>query len=147
MAVQVESVDRACARPARDRGRDAGLGPGRATPAHDLGRRGEDLAAEYLGERGLVVLSRNWRNREGELDLVVTNGELLVVVEVKTRSTDDFGPPAGYVTPEKVQRIRRATHAWLRRYQVGWCDVRFDVVSVVWPPDGPARVEHLRGAF
>ena len=57
-------------------------------PAQDLGRRGENLAADYLTERGLVVLSRNWRCRDGELDIVATDGSTLVVCEVKTRSTE-----------------------------------------------------------
>ncbi|HVV23434.1 MAG TPA: YraN family protein [Pseudonocardiaceae bacterium] len=116
--------------------------------AHDLGRRGEDLAADYLTDRGLIVLSRNWRCREGELDVVATDGRALVVCEVKTRTTDDFGDPAEFVTPDKMRRIRRATHAWLRRYGVGWCEVRFDILTVLWPPTATTpRLRHLRGAF
>lgn len=123
------------------------LPAGQSPPGHELGRRGEDLAAAYLTEQGLVVLSRNWRSREGELDLVATDGRCLVVCEVKTRSTSDFGDPAEFVTATKMTRVRRATYAWLRRYRVGWCEVRFDVLAVVWPPDGPPTVRHLRGAF
>jgi putative endonuclease len=115
------------------------------TPGHELGRRGEDLAVEYLSERGLVVLSRNWRCREGELDVVATDGTTLVVCEVKTRSTAAFGDPAEYVTPAKLRHVRQATEAWLRRYRVGWCRVRYDVVSVLWPADGRPRLRHLRG--
>lgn len=114
---------------------------------NDLGRRGETIAADYLEANGLVVLSRNWRCRDGELDLVATDRTSLVVCEVKTRSGLDFGRPADAVTPAKARHIRNATHAWLRRYQVGWVPVRFDVLSVLWPPDQPPRVEHLRGAF
>ena len=115
--------------------------------SHDLGRRGETVAANYLADRGLVLLSRNWRCRDGELDLVATDGETVVVCEVKTRSTDDFGDPAEYVTPIKAQRVKRATRAWLRRYRAGWCDIRFDVVAVLWPPTGEPQLRHLRGAF
>src|SRR6202000_2764015 len=104
-------------------------------PGHDLGRRGEDLAADYLTERGLVVLSRNWRCRDGELDVVATDGSTLVVCEVKTRSTAEFGDPAEFVTAAKMRKLRRATQAWLRRYRVGWCEIRFDIVTVVWPSD------------
>lgn len=114
---------------------------------HDLGRRGEDLAADYLTERGLVVLSRNWRCRDGELDIVATDGTVLIVCEVKTRTTADFGHPAEFVTPAKLRRLRFATQAWLRRYRVGWCEIRFDVVSIVWPVDGPPQLEHLRGVL
>lgn len=115
--------------------------------AHDLGRRGEDLAVDHLTERGLVVLSRNWRCRDGELDIVATDGVTLVVCEVKTRSCDDFGRPAEFVTPAKMRRVRLATQAWLRRYRVGWCEIRFDVITVLWPPYEPPELRHLRGAF
>jgi putative endonuclease len=118
-----------------------------ANAAHELGRQGEDLAADYLAAQGLVVLSRNWRCREGELDLVATDGTRLVVCEVKTRSGEGFGAPAEAVTPKKARHIRNATHAWLRRYRVGWVPVRFDVLAVVWPPNQPPRLDHLRGAF
>ncbi|HEY3753510.1 MAG TPA: YraN family protein [Pseudonocardiaceae bacterium] len=117
----------------------------RNNPGHDLGRRGEDLAADYLTERGLVVLSRNWRCREGELDIVATDGSTLVVCEVKARSSDEFGDPAEFVTAAKMRRMRRATQAWLRRYRVGWCEIRFDIVTVLWPADGSPRLRHLRG--
>lgn len=112
-----------------------------------LGRRGEDVAADYLTDAGLVVLSRNWRCREGELDLVATDRERLIVCEVKTRSGTGYGEPAEGVTPVKAARIRRVTASWLRAHRVGWCEIRFDVVAVLCPPEGPLTVEHLRGAF
>ena len=113
----------------------------------ELGRRGEDLAADYLASTGLVVLSRNWRCREGEVDLIATDGQRLVVCEVKTRSGTGYGEPSEGVTPAKAARIRRVTAAWLRAYRVGWCEIRFDVLAVLCPQDGPVTVEHLRGAF
>lgn len=112
-----------------------------------LGRRGEDLAAEYLTSTGVVVLSRNWRCRDGELDLVGTDRERLIVCEVKTRSSTGYGEPSEGVTAAKAARIRRITAAWLRTHRVGWCEIRFDVLAVLCPQDGPATVEHLRGAF
>jgi putative endonuclease len=122
-----------------------------AQPAHlandELGRRGEDLASEYLSGIGLVVLSRNWRCRGGEVDLVATDGERLIVCEVKTRSGTGYGEPAEGVTPAKAARIRRVAAAWLRSHRVGWCEIRFDVLAVLCPPSGPVTVEHLRGAF
>lgn len=113
----------------------------------ELGRRGEDLAVEYLQRRGFVVLSRNWRCRDGELDVVATDRDRLVVCEVKTRSGTAFGEPAEAVTHRKAARIRRATQAWLSRYHVGWCEIRFDVVAVLVPPDGMATVRHYEAAF
>jgi putative endonuclease len=122
----------------------AGTGGGRRD---ELGRRGEDLAAEFLTAQGLVVLSRNWRCRGGELDLVATDRTRLVVCEVKTRAGLGYGDPAEAVTAAKAARIRRLAAAWLTAHRVRWCEIRFDVVAVVCPPDGPATVEHLQGAF
>ncbi|MDQ2880725.1 MAG: YraN family protein [Actinomycetota bacterium] len=113
----------------------------------ELGRRGEDLAADYFACAGLVVLSRNWRCRDGEVDLIATDGERLIVCEVKTRSGTGYGEPSEAVTPAKAARIRRVTAAWLREYRVGWCEIRFDVLAVLCPQDGPATLEHLQGAF
>jgi len=112
-----------------------------------LGKQGEDLAAEYLASTGVVVLSRNWRCREGELDLVGTDRERLIVCEVKTRSSTGYGEPVEGVTAAKANRIRRITAEWLRVHRVGWCEIRFDVLAVLCPEQGQATVEHLRGAF
>jgi putative endonuclease len=130
-----QAVDRRSDEPAADRRSD------------ELGRRGEDLAADYLARTGLVVLSRNWRCREGEVDLIATDGQRLVVCEVKTRSGTGYGEPSEGVTPAKAARIRRVTAAWLRVYRVGWCEIRFDVLAVLCPQQGPVTVEHLQGAF
>jgi putative endonuclease len=113
----------------------------------EMGKRGEDLAADYLAGTGLVLLSRNWRCREGEIDLIATDGERLVICEVKTRSGTGYGEPSEAVTPAKAARIRRVTTQWLRTHRVGWCEIRFDVLAVLCPPDGPVTVEHLQGAF
>jgi putative endonuclease len=112
-----------------------------------LGRLGEDLAAKHLEGLGLVVLSRNWRCRDGELDLVATDGRTLVVCEVKTRSGANFGTPEEAVTDEKAGRIRRLATQWLRTYKVGWCPVRFDVVAILAPPGETPSITHLPGAF
>jgi putative endonuclease len=112
-----------------------------------LGRRGEDLAVQYLEQRGLIVLSRNWRCREGEVDVVATDRQRLVVCEVKTRSGERFGRPAEAVDARKAARIRRITQAWLAAHRVRWCEVRFDVVAVDARPDGPVAVQHIKAAF
>jgi putative endonuclease len=112
-----------------------------------LGRRGEDLAVEYLQRRGFVVLSRNWRCRDGELDVVAVDQKRLVVCEIKTRSGTAFGEPAEAVTRNKAARIRRVTQAWLTEHQVRWCEIRFDVVAVLAPPGGPVTMQHYESAF
>jgi putative endonuclease len=114
---------------------------------NELGRRGEDLAAEYLTQRGMVVLARNWRCRRGELDLVASQGDRLVVCEVKTRSGPGYGHPAEAVTATKAARIRHVARYWLAEHSTRWCEVRFDVLAVHCPATGEPTVEHLAGVF
>ncbi|TWP45135.1 YraN family protein [Lentzea tibetensis] len=113
---------------------------------HELGRKGEDVACEFLENQGLVVLSRNWACRDGELDVVATDGDQLVVCEVKTRSSDWFGGPDESVSPAQLDRVRKLGMRWLAAYRVGWCRVRVDLVFVLWQPDGQVSLRHLRGA-
>lgn len=120
----------------------------RPAGAHlQLGRKGEELAARYLASQGLVVLSRNWRCREGELDLVATDGRRLIICEVKTRTSTGYGTPTEAVTDEKARRIRRLARRWRNDHRLGCCDERFDILSVLWPPGGTPHVKHLRGVF
>ncbi len=122
--------------------------PAPPNPRAVLGARGEQLAVEHLTAQGLVVLDRNWRCREGELDVVATDGATVVVVEVKTRTGTGYGTPEESVTPRKLARIRRVTQRWLSEHRVGWVEVRFDVVAVlVDRRTGSAQVTHLRGVF
>lgn len=120
-----------------------------ARPARHLtlGRKGEAIAARHLQKLGFVVLSRNWRCRQGELDLVATDGRTLVICEVKTRARDGFGDPAEAVTEDKIARIRRLTGQWLSVHRVGWCRIRFDVIAVYAEAGGELRVRHIPGAF
>jgi putative endonuclease len=112
-----------------------------------LGRRGEDLAAAYLTEQGLVVLDRNWRCRLGELDIVCTDSRRLVVCEVKTRSSTRFGLPAEAVDARKAHRIRQLAGAWLAAHHVPWVEVRYDVLAVLVEPGSAVRVHHYEAAF
>lgn len=93
------------------------------------------------------MLARNWRCREGELDIVATDRTTLVVCEVKTRSGPDYGAPAEAVTEEKIARIRRATTRWLADFRVAWCPIRFDVIAIDAPPGERPRIRHITGAF
>ena len=87
--------------------------------------------ARWYEARGYEVLARNWRVREGELDLVVARAGALVFCEVKSRSSDAFGLPAEAVTVSKQARLRRLAGLWLTADGRSWTDVRFDVASVV----------------
>jgi putative endonuclease len=83
----------------------------------------------------------------GNLCAMSISSERLVICEVKTRSGTGYGEPAEAVTAAKAARIRRVAAQWLSTYRVGWCEIRFDIVAVMCPPDGPVAVEHFQGAF
>ena len=112
-----------------------------------LGRYGEDIAVGHLEGAGMVVLARNWRCPDGELDIIARDGSTLVFCEVKTRSTLSYGPPAEAIIPAKARRLRRLAAAWLAQAGRGWPELRFDVVSVVGSRGRQPTVEHLRGVF
>jgi putative endonuclease len=112
------------------------------------GTASEQLAAEYLQTRGLVVLARNVRCRAGELDLVCLDGSVLAIVEVRQRGRIDFGGALASVTWRKQRKIIRATQYFLQR-QAQWRRrlMRFDVLAVEGVPDGAHRVIWIKDAF
>ena len=108
-----------------------------------LGRQGEEAVAAWYQARGYEVVVRNWRCREGELDLVVRDGRSFVFCEVKSRTTDAFGAPVEAVTRTKQMRLRRLAAKWLENdAPVRPTDIRFDVASVL-----AGAVAVLAGAF
>ncbi len=112
------------------------------------GEMGEDVAHRYLRGRGCTVVARNYRMRSGagELDLVVWHRKTLVFVEVKTRSTGEFGEPERAVDGEKQQKVIRAGRDYARRAGVEWECTRFDIVSVV-AEKSRVRIEWIQDAF
>ncbi len=112
-----------------------------------VGAYGERLAERHLNEQGLVVLARNWRCGDGEIDLILRDGDDVVFCEVKTRRSDTYGTPAEAVSRTKVQRLRRLAARWLTETPVRPKEVRFDVVAVSKRAQGPFVVEHTRAAF
>lgn len=110
-----------------------------------VGQYGEQVAARWLVERGLVLLDRNWRCRQGEIDLVLRDGNVLVFCEVKTRSSTRFGHPLESVRPDKGARLRRLAATWLHEHDVHAPEVRIDLVGVLLGDRGAAEVAHVRG--
>jgi len=120
----------------------------RGAAALSLGRAAEDLAAKFLASQGLEILHRNFRRRLGELDLVARHGSELVIVEVRTRSSERFGGAAASIDSWKRQRIVYATQLLLQRYkELARMRVRFDVVLVHDLRMPEPRVEWIRAAF
>jgi putative endonuclease len=109
-----------------------------------LGRRGEAAAADYLRRLGWTILDRNWRCRDGELDIVAYDGRRHVVCEVKTRASTRYGDPVEAITPAKAARLRRLAAQWAGRHGVGAAQIRIDVLGLVCDgPDGFV-VDHCR---
>ena len=98
-----------------------------------LGASGEDRAASWYAAQGYEIVDRNWRCREGEIDLVCTRGHTLVFCEVKTRTSTAFGHPAEAVTPTKQRRLRLLATRWLEAAPapVRGREIRFDVAAVL----------------
>ncbi|GAB3906841.1 YraN family protein [Kibdelosporangium lantanae] len=114
-----------------------------------LGRRGEQLAADYLRVRvGLNVMARNWRCPEGEVDILATDGHRLVACEVKTRSSTRYGTPAEALDDTQARRVRTAALRWatLRRLRHTG-PVRGDIVAILWPPKSHPRIRYYPNAF
>lgn len=110
----------------------------------NIGSAGEQLAAEFLVKRGFSVEHRNYRHNRGEIDLIVTRGDWLIFVEVKTRTTTDFGEPEEFVTPRQRLKILRAAENYI--FQTNWQGhVRFDIVAI--KPGHPPEIVHLEDAI
>ena len=113
----------------------------------EIGALGEQLAVDHLESLGLRVLVRNWRCRYGELDVIAADDakRIVVFVEVKTRTSDQFGGVAQAVTPNKVRRLRRLAGVWLAGQNGSWAQVRIDVVGVRIGRRRTPEITHLQG--
>ncbi|UTX52057.1 YraN family protein [Leucobacter aridicollis] len=115
------------------------------TTRRDLGARGELIAADYLVSRGFTLIARNWRCRYGELDLVMSDGDVFVAVEVKTRSGTGYGAPLESITARKAARLRRLLLEWGLATGNRGARLRVDAVGITLRPgDAAPQIEHLR---
>lgn len=114
----------------------------------ELGRQGEDLAVSWMERRGYRILGRNVRTRLGEIDLVAGRGQLVVIVEVKTRRSDEAGSPLESITPIKAHRLRRMAEAYM--IDAGLAedhDVRIDCIGIrMGRMPGEERIDHVENA-
>lgn len=112
----------------------------------DRGRAGEERAATHLRAAGYEILDRNWRCKQGELDIVAGIGQVLVFVEVKTRRTVEFGHPFEAVDARKRARLWRVANAWVAEHAdeaFGRWVLRLDVIGIVGDDPATAALEHL----
>jgi putative endonuclease len=117
------------------------------TQRRAVGAYGERVAARHLQDQGLVVLDRNWRCPDGEVDLILRDGDDLVFCEVKTRRGPIFGSPAAAVDHRKVRKLRQLALRWLDQSGIHPREIRFDVVEVLPQLRGAPQVAHIRAAF
>lgn len=112
-----------------------------------FGRRGERIAAEFLRRQGYAILAQNYRKRCGEVDIVARDGDTLVFVEVKTRSSTIFGKGYEAVDYRKQRKLTRIAEEYLVRHDLCTSPARFDVISVHLASGGDSTVHHIPNAF
>ena len=112
---------------------------------NDFGKLGEELAVNYLIEKGYEILERNWRNIHKEIDIIARDGRDLVVVEVKTRQNDENGEPDLAVTRQKQTRLISAANAYLFQNSLD-INTRFDIISIIMKDNSPV-INHIEDAF
>lgn len=113
----------------------------------NLGQNGEDIAAEFLSKNGYSILTRNYRCRLGEIDIIAKIREVLVFIEVKTRIGEAYGSPAAAVTHRKQRQISNTAQYYLAEHNLFDAPARFDVVSIVISPGQGTLIEIIPNAF
>jgi putative endonuclease len=113
--------------------------------SHNLGKKGEDIAADHLKNAGFKILSRNWKWGKHEIDIIAENKDLIVFVEVKTRTDDYQMHPVTAVTKEKQRSIIWAADGYLQKFNINK-EGRFDVITIIKKGES-FLVDHIEGAF
>jgi putative endonuclease len=112
----------------------------------DLGRKGEDIACEYLLKKGFLIKERNWRYKNAEIDIIAFDGKELVIVEVKTRSAVIYEEPNDSITNQKIRFLVNAAEEYIFENDFNG-ETRFDVISIKWFGEGKYELEHYPDAF
>ncbi|MEM9886216.1 MAG: YraN family protein [Bacteroidota bacterium] len=112
----------------------------------EIGERGEQIAVDFLEAKDYKILERNWRFSRAEVDIIAMDGEVLVFLEVKTRSYTFFGEPAAFVTEKKEALMIDAAHVYMEKIGHEW-EIRFDIIGIVLPKQGETDIRHFEDAF
>ena len=112
---------------------------------NELGKEGEELAISFLKNKGYDILETNWRFDKAEIDIIAQKNNILAAVEVKTRSSLDFGLPQEFVKPKKIKLIVKAINKFIEKYDLD-VEVRFDIVAIS-KINGDFNIEHIEEAF
>ena len=112
---------------------------------NEFGKKGEDIAVEYLQKKGYKILERNWVSGKNEIDIIAREGKYTIVVEVKTRHSNYAGEPETAVTKDKQKSLIRAANAYVRKMNLD-DEVRFDIISIL-VVKGKEQINHIEDAF
>src|SRR6478672_5340092 len=112
---------------------------------NELGKLGEELAVDFLQKNGYAILETNWTFQKAEVDIIAQKGDVLAVVEVKTRSSIDFGLPQDFVKPKKIQLLTKAINEYVVSNDLD-VNVRFDIIAI-HRKNNEFLIEHLEDAF
>ena len=112
---------------------------------NELGKKGEELAVGFLLKKGYEILERNYRFQKAEVDIIAQIKDTIAIVEVKTRSTVDFGNPQDFVKPKQIQRLVKAVDEYVNANGLD-VEVRFDIIAIV-KENKQFKIEHLEDAF
>jgi len=112
---------------------------------NELGKKGENLAVDFLLKNNYDIIERNYRFEKAEVDIIAQKEDVLAVVEVKTRSTIDFGNPQDFVKPKQIKNLVKAIDAYVTENDLD-IEVRFDIIAIIKVKNG-FEIEHLENAF
>ena len=112
---------------------------------NELGHKGEAAAVSYLESKGHRLLDKNWRLHGYEIDIITTCGGYIVFVEVKTRTSDQWGDPESFVGRQRMRRMIQGAHQYLLRERID-LPARFDIIAILWKGDR-CELEHIEEAF
>ena len=111
---------------------------------NELGKKGEQLAIDFLVDKGYTILEKNYRYLKAEVDIIAQKKDVLAVVEVKTRSTDYFGNPQDFVNPKKIKLLLSAIDYYVIEKDLD-VEVRFDIIAIIHQKE--TKIKHLKDAF
>lgn len=112
---------------------------------NELGKKGEELAVEYLLKKGYKIVARNYKYQKAEVDIIARKGNILSIIEVKTRSTPEFGNPQEFLKAKQIQRLVKAVDHFVTDHNMD-VEVRFDIIAIIKNKSG-TKLEHLEDAF
>lgn len=112
---------------------------------NELGKLGEELAVEFLKNEGYSILETNWRFDKAEIDIIASKDKVLSIVEVKTRSSLDFGLPQDFVKPKKIQLLVKAANEYVEKNDLD-VEISFDIIAIE-KAEHKFNIEHIKEAF